>query len=97
MDEHGVVGEGEMEAVVTGSAGTPKHTNAMVPQGGGFRESVQVRALNSVQGWGPKRLLPPAHRSRKRGKTQLTAYRGSVFRRLGHHEDVHRRRMGRPR
>ena len=29
MDEHGVVGEGEMEAVVTGSAGMPKHTNAM--------------------------------------------------------------------
>ena len=26
MDEHGMVGEGEMEAVVTGM---PKHTNAM--------------------------------------------------------------------
>ena len=30
MDEHGVVGEGEMEAVVTGM---PKHTNATVPRG----------------------------------------------------------------
>ena len=42
MDEHGVVGEGEMEAVVTGM---PKHTNATQPR----RESETARFLSAPQ------------------------------------------------
>ena len=45
MDEHGVVGEGEMEAVVTGSGGMPKHTNATQPR----REPETARFLSAPQ------------------------------------------------